>query len=90
MRAFTDLRSIVTDLCVMDFGGPAHAVQVRSLHPGVSFDEVQDVTGFELFAHPEMAFTVPPNAQDLQIMRSLDPHNLRASVVRNNPAPRRT
>src|SRR5258708_23622567 len=29
-----DLRLIVTDLCVMDFGGPDHALRVRSLHPG--------------------------------------------------------
>jgi glutaconate CoA-transferase subunit B len=89
MRAFTDLRSVITDLCVMDFGGANHAVQVRSLHPGVSFDEVQDATGFELRAHPEMHVTPPPSADDLRIVRALDPHNLRASVVRNNPAPRR-
>ena len=89
MRAFIDLRSIVTDLCVMDFGGPAHAVRVRSLHPGVSLDEVQEATGFALLAHPEIGVTPPPDANDLRILRALDPHDLRASVVRNNPAPRR-
>ena len=43
-----DLRCIVTNLCVMDFGGEANAVRVVSLHPGVSFDEVQAATGFAL------------------------------------------
>jgi hypothetical protein len=43
-----DLRQIVTNLCVMDFGGPGHAVRVVSLHPGVTFAEVQEATGFEL------------------------------------------
>ena len=36
----TVMRRIVTDLCVLDFEGPDHAIRVRSLHPGVSFDEV--------------------------------------------------
>ncbi len=47
-REFVDLRLIVTDLCVMDFGGPEHAVRVRSLHPGVGFEQVQTATGFPL------------------------------------------
>ena len=89
MKTFVDLRSIVTDLCVMDFGGPDHAIRVRSLHPGVSFDEVQDATGFPLVAAPDLGTTAPPNAEDLRIVRALDPHNLRATIVRNNPAPRR-
>ncbi|UEP31632.1 MULTISPECIES: CoA-transferase subunit beta [unclassified Burkholderia] len=89
MKTFVDLRSIVTDLCVMDFGGPDHAIRVRSLHPGVSFDEVQDATGFPLLAHPELGTTAAPAAEDLRIVRALDPHNLRATIVRNNPAPRR-
>jgi len=40
---FVDLRLIVTDLCVMDFGGPDHQIRVISLHPGVTFEEVQPV-----------------------------------------------
>ncbi|WP_425495747.1 CoA-transferase subunit beta [Paraburkholderia hayleyella] len=87
-KTFIDLRRIVTDLCVMDFGGPDHAVRVASLHPGVSFDEVQDATGFPLAASPDLDTTPPPVAGELQIIRALDPHNLRASIVRGNPAPR--
>ncbi len=88
MRAFTDLRAIVTDLCVMDFGGSQHAVRVCSLHPGVSFDEVQDATGFALCAHPELTTTPLPQAEELRLIRALDPHNLRAAILRDNPAPR--
>nr|WP_322070916.1 ketoacid CoA transferase [Paraburkholderia bannensis] len=89
MRAFTDLRAIVTDLCVLDFGGPDHAVRVRSLHPGVSFDEVQAATGFALLQADDMSTTAAPGAEDLKIVRELDPHNLRAAILRDNPAPRR-
>lgn len=88
-KTFVDLRGIVTDLCVMDFGGPDHAIRVCSLHPGVSFDEVQDATGFALAAAAGLGTTAPPDASDLRIVRALDPHNLRAAIVRDNPAPRR-
>ena len=80
-----DLRLIVTDLCVMDFEGPAHAVRVRSLHPGVSFDQVQAATGFPLMAAPNLGTTPLPTTDQLAIIRRLDPHNLRGSVLRDNP-----
>ena len=50
-----DLRLIVTDLCVMDFDGHHHAVRVRSLHPGVTFEQVQAATGFPLEAVADLA-----------------------------------
>ena len=43
-----DIRLLVTNLCVMDFGGPGHQVRLKSLHPGVTADQVQKATGFEL------------------------------------------
>lgn len=84
-RDFVDLRLIVTDLCVMDFGGPGHAVRVTALHPGVSFEQVQAATGFPLLPAPGLATTPAPTAEQLAIIRRLDPHNLRASVIKNNP-----
>jgi glutaconate CoA-transferase subunit B len=84
-RDFVDLRLIVTDLCVMDFGGKDHAIRVKSLHPGVRFEEVQAATGFPLLKAENMGVTPPPTAEQLEIIRRLDPHNLRAAVIRNNP-----
>lgn len=84
-----DLRSIVTNLCVMDFGGKDHAMRVVSLHPGVTFDEVQAATGFPLETG-ELMETALPGADDLAIIASLDPHNLRSSVFKDNPPARRT
>ena len=85
MRSFVDLRVIVTDLCVMDFSGPAHAIRVRSLHPGVSFDEVQEKTGFPLLKAPELGETPYPTAAQLAIIRRLDPHDLRGAQIKGNP-----
>jgi glutaconate CoA-transferase subunit B len=83
--AYVDLRLIVTDLCVMDFSGAAHAIRVRSLHPGVSLPEVQAATGFALEAAAALPTTTPPTPEQLTIIRRLDPHQLRASVLKGNP-----
>ncbi|HEX9771862.1 MAG TPA: hypothetical protein VGA44_00230 [Steroidobacteraceae bacterium] len=81
-----DLRIIVTDLAVLDFQGPDHQIRVASLHPGVSFAQAQENTGFPL-AHPtSIPVTRAPTAEQLDIVRTvLDPHDLRASVFKGNP-----
>ncbi|WP_010138713.1 CoA-transferase subunit beta [Oceanicola sp. S124] len=76
---------IVTDLCVMDFNGPDHASRVLSLHPGVSFDMVQEATGFPLLAAEGMGETPAPTAEQLEIIRRLDPRDMRAHAVKGNP-----
>jgi glutaconate CoA-transferase, subunit B len=80
-----EIRHIVTNLCVMDFEGPEHAIRVRSLHPGVSFEEVQANTGFELLQAPDMGETPHPTAEQLEVIARLDPHNLRARQLKDNP-----
>jgi glutaconate CoA-transferase, subunit B len=83
--AHVDLRLIVTDLCVMDFGGRDHAIRVRSLHPGVTLAEVEQATGFALAVEAQLPPTAPPTAEQLGIIRRLDPHDLRSTVLRGNP-----
>lgn len=82
-----DLRLIVTNLCVMDFGGPDHAMRVVSLHPGVTFAAVQDATGFPLI-DAAAGETALPGEEALAIIASLDPHNLRATAIKDNPPAR--
>ena len=76
-----DLRLIVTNLCVMDFGGPARQVRIRSLHPGVSAQQVQQATGFPLHVPHEIAETATPTDAQLVLIERLDPHGLRASAL---------
>lgn len=81
-----DLRLVVTDLAVLDFEGPDKAMRVRSLHPGVTFDEVQDKTGFSLVRPEILIETAAPSAEHLALIRDrLDPHNLRASLFKGDP-----
>jgi glutaconate CoA-transferase, subunit B len=80
-----ELRRIVTNLCVMDFAGPDHAVRLVSLHPGVGVDEVRENTGFEVFTEGDIPKTALPDAEALAIIRRLDPHDIRASLLKGNP-----
>ncbi len=82
---FLDLRRIVSNLAVMDFGGDDHSIRVISLHPGVSFEEVQDNTGFPLQRIEGLDETTAPTSEQLAVLAQLDPHNLRATVFKDNP-----
>ena len=83
---FLDLRRIITNLAVMDFQGPNNRLRVISRHPGVSFEEIQDNTGFELVAMDGLGVTPAPTAGQLKLIRErLDPHDLRATVLPGNP-----
>lgn len=81
-----DLRLIVTDLCVMDFGGADHAIRVVSLHPGVTLDQVRAATGFPLETADVIATTRLPGDDELAIIAELDPHDIRAGVIKGNPS----
>lgn len=76
-----DVRLIFTNLAVIDFGGPNHQAQLRSVHPGVTVAQVQEATGFALHIPVNVPETAAPTAAQLALLARLDPHNLRASVL---------
>jgi glutaconate CoA-transferase subunit B len=80
-RDFVDLRMIVSDLAVLDFQGPGHAMRIRSVHPGVTAAKVQEQTAFELAVAPNVHETAAPTADQLRLIREvLDPNSLRDGV----------
>lgn len=76
-----DIRLIVTNLCVMDFGGPGRQVRLRSLHPGVTADQVREATGFPLDVPADVPRTATPTDVQHALLAQLDPHGLRTSVL---------
>ena len=80
-----DIRLIVTDLCVMDFGGPDHQVRLVSLHPGITAEQVQENTGYPVHVEGEIPVTAAPTQEQLDIIAALDPHNQRAYQIKDNP-----
>ena len=58
-------------------------MRLRSVHPGVTVDEVVEATGFELVIDDELTETRPPTDEELRLIREvLDPNELRATEVR--------
>lgn len=74
IRRHHELRRVVTNLAVLDFGGPKHAMRLRSVHPGVTVSDVADATGFLLAAPYQVPQTRSPTAAELTLIRAqLDP-----------------
>jgi acyl CoA:acetate/3-ketoacid CoA transferase beta subunit len=79
---FHDLRRVVSDLAVLDFGGPDHSMRLVSVHPGVGVDQVAAATGFALHTADGVAETRLPTEQELALIRTvLDPRGLRDREV---------
>ena len=51
-------------------------MQIVALHPGVTVEQVQENTGFELDVAAEVATTEPPSDRELAVLRHLDPERL--------------
>jgi acyl CoA:acetate/3-ketoacid CoA transferase beta subunit len=78
------LRHVVTDLGVLDFETPDHRMRLRSVHPGVTVDEVVAATGFELVVPTDVPETRAPSPDELELIREvIDPHGLRDQEVPN-------
>lgn len=79
---FFDLRRVVSNLAVMDFGGPDHRMRLVSVHPGVTVEEVVDATGFELAMSPEIGESRLPTPEELRLIREvIDPDGLRRTEI---------
>jgi glutaconate CoA-transferase subunit B len=63
--------SVVTPLCVMDFDTPDRHARVRSVHPGVTVDEVREATGFDLVVDDSLHESEPPSDEELRVLREV-------------------
>jgi hypothetical protein len=83
-RGARELRVVVTNLAVLDFGGldfqgtAERVMRLRSVHPGVEVSEVVAATGFPLVIPDEVPVTRTPTAEELGLIRNrLDPTGMR-------------
>ncbi|GAA2101006.1 CoA-transferase [Streptomyces albiaxialis] len=73
---------VVSDLGVFDFETPDRTMRLRSLHPGVTLDEVTEATGFPLVVPDEVPETRRPTEAELRLVREvIDPKGLREREV---------
>jgi acyl CoA:acetate/3-ketoacid CoA transferase beta subunit len=79
---FHDLYRVITNLAVLDFGGPQHTMRVVSVHPGVTVEQVQSATGFQLAVPDDLPTTREPTDGELKLLREvLDPQGIRDREV---------
>jgi acyl CoA:acetate/3-ketoacid CoA transferase beta subunit len=79
---YNDIHRIVSNLGVFDVNGPGDTVRLLSVHPGVTVEEVQANTGFDLAVTGDVPETRRPSLEELTIIREvLDPKNLRDREV---------
>ncbi len=67
---------VVTDLAIMGFDEDSREMKVLALHHGVTREKVQENTGFELLFDSKLATTEPPQREELEALRHLDPDRL--------------
>ena len=75
-RRFHEIRRVVSNLGVFDFETEDRRMRLRSVHPGVAVDEVVAATGFELVVPADVPESRLPTADELAILRELDPKQL--------------
>ena len=81
-RRFHDLHRVITNLGVFDFDTPDHSMRIASLHPGVSLEDVQKNSGFELVVPDPLPQTRAPSDAELRLIREvLDPGEARSQEV---------
>ena len=76
-----DIRWVLSNLCILDFETPNKQMRIRSLHPGVTAEQVQESTSFELVIPDNIPVTADPTDEQIAILNELDPHNVRASAI---------
>jgi glutaconate CoA-transferase subunit B len=66
---------VITDLAIMGYHDQTKRMQVVSLHPGVTLDQVRANTGFTIDAIEPTAITAAPTEEELRILRGeVDPY----------------
>jgi acyl CoA:acetate/3-ketoacid CoA transferase beta subunit len=80
---FHEIRRVVTNLGVFDFDTPDRTMRVRTVHPGVTLEEIETATGFELAVADDLEETRLPTPEEVHLIAEvIDPADLRSSEVK--------
>jgi glutaconate CoA-transferase, subunit B len=72
--------SVVTDLGTYTFDEETGEMTLRTLHPGVTLDQIRDNTGWEPRIADDIGETPPPTPDELRLIREeLDPQGVHAN-----------
>jgi acyl CoA:acetate/3-ketoacid CoA transferase beta subunit len=75
-------KCVITDLAYLDFDEKQRRMRIKTVHPGVTVDQVQENTGFELLKAPDLKETTPPTQTEIHLLREkVDPLGIRKLEV---------
>jgi len=79
-----DVRFVISNLAVYDFETPNKSMRLKSVHPGVTVDQVVENTGFELVIEGDVPETRLPTEEELTLIREkIDPKGFLNREVQN-------
>src|SRR5712671_5658793 len=61
---------VITDLAILGYHDTTRRMEIHNLHPGVTLDQVQANSGFELGCREPLQTTPPPSELELRILRA--------------------
>jgi len=64
---------VITQLGVYGFDAQTKRLTLLSLHPGVTVEEVQTNSDFEILVSKELSVSEPPSLEEQHILREIDP-----------------
>lgn len=65
--------AVITTLGILCFDAQSKEMVLHSVHPGVTTQQVQDATGWQLKVIDDVHETPPPSEAELQLLRQFDP-----------------
>ncbi len=69
---------VITPLCLFQRSAEG-LLEVASIHPGVTPEQLTKATGFPITVTPDTPVTPEPTAEEMDVLRRIDPDNVRAS-----------
>ncbi len=80
---YHEIRRVVSNLGVFDFETPDRVMRLRSVHPGVTVEEIVEATGFDLAVPSVVPETRLPTPLEIDLIRTvIDPRGLRDREIR--------
>jgi acyl CoA:acetate/3-ketoacid CoA transferase beta subunit len=64
---------VITQLGVYDFEEGSKQMRLLAVHPGISIDEIQSNSSFDILVPGDVEVTEPPSEEELRLLREIDP-----------------
>lgn len=72
------VKNIFTNLCVLDIDEETKQLRLKSVHKGITVDQVKENTGFDLVMPASVPETPAPTTEELKLIReTIDPAGIR-------------